>query len=260
MKKIITIIFLIQGIILYGQQIKKPSYVIIANNKIITKERLEEYASLGLVKGMHKGVNEQEFKKLVAKFGDKIGDKEFVMKIDLFTKEEKSKHQNKTTSTNKEPILKKNTDTELKINLNDIAPDFTVQMINGEKITLSDLKGKVVLVNYWATWCTPCIMEFTEIPEKILNPFSNKDVVFIPISIGESKEIIQQKMSKIKKYGIDFNVGIDPNKEIWNKYATGAIPKNFIIDQKGIVRHVSIGNADESVDKLAVEIKKILKK
>lgn len=131
-------------------------------------------------------------------------------------------------------------------------------MLDGKKINLSDLKGKVVLINYWATWCAPCLMEFAEFPEKILEPYKNEDFILIAISIGESKEKVEQKMHNMKKYGVDFNVGIDPKKEIWVKYATGAIPKSFLIDKNGIIKYISIGNADGNVDKLATEIRKLL--
>ena len=133
-------------------------------------------------------------------------------------------------------------------------------MINGEKINLSDLKGKVVLLNYWATWCAPCLMEFAEFPEKILEPFKDENFVLIAVSIGENKEKVEKKMDKMKKYGVNFNVGIDPQKEIWDKYATGAIPKSFLIDQNGIIKYISIGNSEGNVDKLAKEIKILLAK
>ncbi|WP_354335676.1 TlpA disulfide reductase family protein [Pedobacter sp. CG_S7] len=166
--------------------------------------------------------------------------------------------QNQSNSNNKKANNEKNRINELKLNINDSASEFTVEMINAEKITLSNLKGKVVLVNYWATWCAPCLMEFAEIPKKVLEPFKDKNFVFIPISIGESKETVQKKMSEMKKYGVNFNVGIDPSKKIWNKYATGAIPKSFIIDQNGIIKYISRGNSDGNVDKLATEIRNLL--
>jgi len=260
MKKILFLIFAIYGFTLFAQEkeIKKPEYVIIANNEIITKSKLIELGQQGFVKGMNKGVTEDERNKLAEKFGDKIGDREFIIKIDLFTVKEKAERLNQTSSDNKKTIKVKNRNDELYLNINDTASEFTVQMIDGKKINLSDLKGKVVLINYWATWCAPCLMEFAEFPEKILERFKNEDFTLIAISIGESKEKVEQKMHKMKKYGVDFNVGIDPTKEIWDKYATGAIPKSFLIDQNGIIKYISIGNADGNVDKLATEIKKLL--
>lgn len=262
MKKILFLIFTLYSFTLFAQEkdIKKPEYVIIANNKIITQEKLEELGEKGLIKGMNKGVTKDERNKLAEKFGDKIGDREFIIKIDIFTDKEKVERQNQKSSNDRKPVKRKNHNDELNLNINDTASEFTVQMINGQKIKLSDLKGKVVLVNYWATWCAPCLMEFAEFPEKILEPYKNEDFTLIAISIGESKEKVEQKMNKMKKYGVDFNVGIDPTKEIWDKYATGAIPKSFLIDQNGIIKYISIGNADGNVGKLATEIKKLLEK
>lgn len=260
MKKLIILILTLYGFTLFAQKkdIKKPEYVIIANNQIITKEKLEELGQQGLIKAMNKGVTEEKRNELAEKFGDKIGDREFVIIIDLLTEKEKAERQNKTTSENKEVSEVKNRNSELKLNINDTATNFTVEMINGEKINISDLKGKVVLLNYWATWCAPCLMEFAEFPEKILEPFKGKDFILIAVSIGESKEKVQKKMDKMKKYGVDFNVGIDTKKEIWDKYATGAIPKSFLIDQNGIIKYISIGNGEGNVDKLAKEVKILL--
>ncbi|MET3113874.1 hypothetical protein AAKU52_001606 [Pedobacter sp. CG_S7] len=96
MKKFIVLIFVFYGFTLFGQEkdIKKPEYVIIANNEIITQEKLEEYGKQGLIKAMNKGVTEEERNKLSAKFGDKIGDREFIINIDLLTDKEKKERQN----------------------------------------------------------------------------------------------------------------------------------------------------------------------
>ena len=262
MKKLIILIFVLYGFTLYGQEkeIKKPEYVIIANNEIITKEQLEEYGKQGLIKGMNKGVSQDDWKKLAERFGDKIGDKEFIIQIDLLTEKEKAEKESQSNSNTEKTNKEESRENELKLKINDSASEFTVEMIDGKRITLSDLKGKVVLVNYWATWCAPCLMEFAEIPKNILEEFKDKNFVFIPISIGESKETVKQKMSEMKKYGVNFNVEIDPSKKIWNQYATGAIPKGFVIDQNGIIKYISIGNADGNVSRLAAEIRNLLAK
>ena len=260
MKYLSIIFFVIIGITLFGQEleIKKSEYVIIANNKIITKAKLDEYGNQGFIKSINKGVSKEKRNELAQIFGNIIGEKEFIIIVDLLTEQEKANLETKAKTDNINSTKEK--DDGLKLHINNSAENFTVKMINGENITLSDLKGKVVLLNFWATWCAPCLMEFQELPSKIIEPFKNEKFVFIPISRGETEEKVRAKMLELKKKGIDFNVGIDPNKEIWDEYATKYIPKNFLIDINGEIKYISSGYRKGSVDELAKEIKKLLDK
>jgi peroxiredoxin len=146
------------------------------------------------------------------------------------------------------------------IKTGDQAPDFSVEMLDGRFLKLSDLKGKVVLLNFWATWCGPCMMEFKEIPDKILKRFEGKsDFVFIPVSREETRETVRNKMDQLKRDGIDFPVGMDPDKAIYSLYAKSYIPRNYLIDRNGKVVHASTGYDVKEFAALAEKIEDLLK-
>lgn len=258
MKKILAIIFLLSSYFSEAQEapFKKPEYIIIVKDSIVSKDRLNEYAQAGYVKAMNKGVSDDEMNALKQKFGSQVGDdKRFIIRISLLTEEEKKLMDSAPkTAMQSKPVVNEG----YILKANDRAADFTVEMLDGKKMTLADLKGKVVLLNFWATWCGPCMMEFHELPGEIIAPFKDKEFVFIPISRGETRETVAKTMSELEKKGISFNVGLDPDKKIWDKYGSSGIPKNFLIDQNGVIRYVSTGYSENSVQKLADEIKKLL--
>ena len=246
MKSMFCLLLLFSAYFAYGQEnvVKRPERVIIANDKIITMEQLSEYEKERYIKAMHNGVSDKERDRLFELFGDKIPPKEFIMYIKLRTEEEWLQNENVRNA----PA----------INVNDNRRDFTVRMIDETTIKLSELSGNVVLLNFWATWCAPCIREFYAFPSEIIEPFKNSTFVLLPISSGETADKVKHKMAELKNYGIDFNVGIDPDKTITALYRASGLPLNFLIDKKGVIRYISEGYTDENLNNISSMIKKLL--
>ena len=78
-----------------------------------------------------------------------------------------------------------------RVQVGDMAPDFTVEMFDGSRTTLSSLRGKVVLLNFWATWCPPCRKELKRVQHDVIDRFAGRDFVFLPVSRGEKREAVE---------------------------------------------------------------------
>lgn len=119
------------------------------------------------------------------------------------------------------------------------APDFRVEMFDGTTFTLGSLRGKVVLLNFWATWCGPCREELSRVQKDIIDRFKgNEDFVFLPVSRGETRETVAAFREKM---GYTFPMGLDPEQKIYRLYASNYIPRNFLIGKDGKVISATIG-------------------
>lgn len=145
---------------------------------------------------------------------------------------------------------------ETLVKVGDDVPEFVVEMFDGKKINIKDLKGKVVLINFWATWCPPCQEELKRVQKEIIDHFKGKDFVFLAISREETRE----QVAKFReRNGYTFPMGLDPDRKIYSKFATATIPRNFVIDKKGKIVAIEIGYTKESFAELIQKIEKLLK-
>ncbi|MDE7078258.1 MAG: TlpA family protein disulfide reductase [Alistipes sp.] len=137
----------------------------------------------------------------------------------------------------------------------DMAPDFTVEMFDGSRLTLSDLRGKVVLLNFWATWCPPCRQELARVQTDVLDRFVGEDFFFLPVARGENRETVGAFR---QKQGYLFPMGLDPEQSIYGRYASNYIPRNFLIGRDGRIVLASVGYDPDEFGELMLAIEQTL--
>ena len=117
------------------------------------------------------------------------------------------------------------------------APNFELQNLDGQSVSLNDLKGKPVLINFWATWCGPCVSEMPYIQE-IYDEWSGKGLIVLAINIGDSSSEAEQFL---QNHNLSLPVLLDTGKVVARRYNIRGIPTTFFIDKDGIIQEKIIG-------------------
>lgn len=119
------------------------------------------------------------------------------------------------------------------------APDFTLKNLEGQEVSLKQLRGKLVLLNFWATWCGPCRIEKPTL-EKLYQEFKDKGLVILAVSIdqGDSLQVVR---AYYEKYGYSYGALLDSEMEVARLYGVRAIPASYLIDREGYILGIVLG-------------------
>jgi peroxiredoxin len=117
-----------------------------------------------------------------------------------------------------------------------VATDFKLRDLGGHEVSLSSMRGKVVFLNLWATWCEPCRREMPSI-EKLYEKFG-KDKSFVILAVSEDTDGSKAVAPYVKQSGYKFEILLDPRNDVGEAYNVSGIPETFVIDRDGrIVAH-----------------------
>ena len=127
------------------------------------------------------------------------------------------------------------------VKLGEPAPNFQLRDLNGHLVTLSDLRGKVVLLNFWATWCGPCRVEMPAM-EQLYRMFPRKDFEILAVSTDAEGVSITRPFQK--KNRLTFPILHDADYRVGLAYGARSLPMTFMVDRQGVVRHQIFGARD----------------
>ena len=127
------------------------------------------------------------------------------------------------------------------VKLGEPAPDFQLRDLNGRLVTLSDMRGKVVLLNFWATWCGPCRVEMPAM-EQLYRMFPRKDFEILAVSTDAQGVAITRPFQQ--ENHLTFPILHDVDYRVGLIYGARSLPMTFMVDRQGVVRHQIFGARD----------------
>lgn len=129
------------------------------------------------------------------------------------------------------------------VNMGNRARNFTLETVDGDHVSLKDFEGKVVLINFWATWCPPCRAEIPDI-QATYEARRGDGFVVLGVNVEESRATVQQFMGEFE---MTYPVLLDEGGKVLQMYRANGLPMSVIVDREGVIRarHVGYLSADQ---------------
>ena len=134
------------------------------------------------------------------------------------------------------------------------APDFQLQNLNGQMVSLSELRGRPVILNFWASWCGPCRLEMPVFQEVYQDEmWKAGGLVILAVNLGESSERVQEFTDF---YGLTFPILLDTSSRVGMTYNAATLPTTYFIDNDGIIRSIRRGafTNRQDIDRLILDM------
>lgn len=135
------------------------------------------------------------------------------------------------------------------------APDFVLKSSTGENLRLSEYRGDVVMINFWATWCGPCRQEMPLLDE-LYGRYQRVGFSLLGVNIDDDS---RRAMAMVKELGVRFPVLFDEEKKVSKLYEVEAMPLTILLDREGTVRHIHYGYKPGYEQKYLNEIRSLLR-
>nr|WP_309862434.1 redoxin domain-containing protein [Bacillus sp. SLBN-46] len=126
------------------------------------------------------------------------------------------------------------------------APNFSLKTLDGQEVKLSDMVGKKVILNFWATWCPPCKAEMPHMQE-FYEEQKNNQVTILAVNLTTSEKSSDNIGAFVKDYGLTFPIVLDSEGQVGQTYQAVTIPTSYIIDTKGVIRKKIVGPMDKEM-------------
>lgn len=136
-----------------------------------------------------------------------------------------------------------------------VAPDFTLPTVDGQQVSLEDYRGKVVFLNFWATWCIPCREEMPAL-ERLYQVYQAQDFAVISIDLKESAD---QVRAFFQKHALSFPALLDQNGSVFRDYLVAGMPTTYLIGRDGMLLARGVGGRDWTRAEALELIKELIK-
>ncbi len=141
------------------------------------------------------------------------------------------------------------------VNVGGVAPDFTLKTFQGDTVTLSKLRGKVVLVNFWATWCPPCRAEMPSM-ETLYQTLKDRGLEMLAVNVEEDAQEVLKDF--LQKNPHSFTIPLDTQMRVQEMYNVYRFPETFVIDKNGVIVDHIIGARDWASPETIAYLSKLL--